>query len=113
MASWLQAVGFVKLSHRTNFLDYLAWKREVETTFRRAGIKPQQVSPLDLLDLSLLFISKNFHRHLEVGKKLGVLRWGALLQHLERKEFKFSYTRLVDEMERVRQGVHEAPLDFS
>jgi hypothetical protein len=102
MASWLQAVGFVKLSHRTSFLDYLTWKREVETTFRRANVRPEEVAPLDLLDLALLFISKNFHRHLEVGKKLGVLRWGALLQHLERKEFKFSYTRLVDEMERVR-----------
>ena len=36
-----------------------------------------------------------------------------LLLHLERKEFKFTYSRLVDEIRGMKQAEEEIPLEFA
>ena len=44
---------------------------------------------------------------------LGKYRWSALLKHLETKRFTFTFTRIVAELEAMKQEVNEKPESFA
>ena len=103
LAKWTSNVNLTKLTSKSTFLETCFWTEKIEGGFRRIGVtNPETITPGDLKDISFLFLHESLHRHLVQEQVLGTVRWRALLNHLERKEFQFTYESLLTELDCIK-----------